>query len=52
MLVGDGKYTGDTPGTYYMGTDAGYMRPTLFGGFFDISDVGNMDLVVEKYILP
>ncbi|EMR9430233.1 O187 family O-antigen polymerase, partial [Escherichia coli] len=34
MLIGDGKYTGDTPGTYYMGTDAGYMRPTLFGGFF------------------
>ncbi|MEK0042876.1 hypothetical protein [Escherichia albertii] len=34
LLIGDGRYAGDTLGTYYMGTDAGYMRPTLFGGVF------------------
>ena len=32
LLFGDGRYAGDIDGTYYMGTDAGYMRPTLYGG--------------------
>lgn len=37
FIFGDGRYAGDIDGTYYMGTDAGYMRPTLFGGIFLIS---------------
>ena len=30
ILIGDGRYTEN--GLYYMGTDAGIMRPLLFGG--------------------
>ncbi len=33
LLLGDGRYTGDD-GSYYMHTDAGYMRYLLFYGLF------------------
>lgn len=35
FLLGDGMYT-DTNGSYYMNTDAGYMRNILFFGFFGV----------------
>lgn len=34
FLFGDGLYLGVDGVGYYMGTDAGYMRPVLFGGIF------------------
>ncbi|WP_324722713.1 hypothetical protein [Lelliottia sp. JS-SCA-14] len=34
FIFGDGLYAGSEEGTYYMATDAGYMRPTLYGGIF------------------
>lgn len=33
FILGDGKYTVDN-GSYYMGTDAGYMRNVLYWGIF------------------
>ncbi len=33
ILFGDGLYT-NTDGTFYMGTDSGYIRPILYGGMF------------------
>lgn len=32
LIFGDGKYTGITAASYYMNTDAGYMRTILYGG--------------------
>ncbi len=37
FLIGDGRYAGDVAGAYYMSTDAGYMRPVLYGGFLLLS---------------
>ncbi|MCE0846442.1 hypothetical protein LVQ79_12855 [Buttiauxella sp. A2-C1_F] len=34
FLLGDGMYSAVNGVGYYMGTDAGYMRPILFGGVF------------------
>lgn len=32
LIFGDGRYTGLSQDSYYLDTDAGYMRPTLFSG--------------------
>ena len=32
LIFGDGRYAGVSQGSYYLDTDAGYMRPTLFSG--------------------
>ncbi|MEG0232018.1 MAG: hypothetical protein RR970_05415 [Hafnia sp.] len=32
LIFGDGRYAGLSQGAYYLDTDAGYMRPTLFSG--------------------
>ncbi|NLS53783.1 hypothetical protein [Hafnia alvei] len=32
LIFGDGRYAGLSQGSYYLDTDAGYMRPTLFSG--------------------
>lgn len=34
FLFGDGYYTNPVTGSYYMGTDVGYIRPILFFGIF------------------
>ncbi len=34
LLHGDGYYTNINNDAYYMNTDAGFMRPTLYGGIF------------------
>ena len=51
ILMGDGRYAGDT-GAYYMGTDAGVMRPLLFGGIlFAFIRYMSMLAVLIPYIL-
>lgn len=34
LFFGNGFYTSPVSGSYYMGTDVGFIRPTLFFGFF------------------
>jgi hypothetical protein len=36
LLIGDGYYTEKDTGLYYMHTDVGYLRPTLFYGVFNL----------------
>lgn len=47
FFLGDGLYTNAATGGYYMGTDAGYMRPILYLGIFGLLLMG----VLQHFIL-